>query len=290
MDYGKEKFGGPFTEEEVEDVKTVIRLLPLVICLSFSVSVLSMNLVFLLPYNKISNTFKVLDIGLQTWLFPVLLIPFYQLLVRPCIQSFCRPCVRSCSPSMLKCFGISVFVYAVSFLLLKATQVYEIVVSKNTPRYLSCAATGITSSPSDNILNAVFEGNGTMEQGFHETVWQSTVVIKCTEHSSTGIAFVKSSNITFRNITITNCGADMTRLFLANSNWFCNNVSLGYFYVGNAVIDHVSVQNGTGSGLLVLMNRFDLIISNSSFVQKIFNSLWMSFNILTEILYCGHCS
>ena len=82
----------------------------------------------------------------------------------------------------------------------------------------------------------------------------------------------------------------MTRLFLANSNWFCNNVSLGYFYVGNAVIDHVSVQNGTGSGLLVLMNRFDLIISNSSFVQKIFNSLWMSFNILTEILYCGHCS
>ena len=32
MDYGKEKFGGPFTEEEVEDVKTVLRLIPLVIC------------------------------------------------------------------------------------------------------------------------------------------------------------------------------------------------------------------------------------------------------------------
>ena len=40
MDYGKEKFGGPFTEEEVEDVKTVLRLLPLVICLSLSVTVL----------------------------------------------------------------------------------------------------------------------------------------------------------------------------------------------------------------------------------------------------------
>ena len=26
MDYGKEKFGGPFTEEEVEDVKTVLWL------------------------------------------------------------------------------------------------------------------------------------------------------------------------------------------------------------------------------------------------------------------------
>ena len=29
LDYGKDKFGGPFTEEEVEDVKTVFRLLPL---------------------------------------------------------------------------------------------------------------------------------------------------------------------------------------------------------------------------------------------------------------------
>ena len=43
MDYGKEKFGGPFTEEEVEDVKTVLRLLPLVICLSLSVSLLELS-------------------------------------------------------------------------------------------------------------------------------------------------------------------------------------------------------------------------------------------------------
>ena len=28
LDYGKHKFGGPFTEEEVEDVKTILRLLP----------------------------------------------------------------------------------------------------------------------------------------------------------------------------------------------------------------------------------------------------------------------
>ena len=56
-----------------------------------------------------------------------------------------------------------------------------------------------------------------MEQGFHETVWQSTVVIKCTEHSSTGIAFVNSSNITFRYITITNCGADMMKDFLSDN-------------------------------------------------------------------------
>ena len=153
MDYGKEKFGGPFTEEEVEDVKTFLRLLPLVICLSLSQSVLSVSFVSLSSVNKISNAFKLFDVGLQTWLIPVLLIPFYQLLVRPCIRSFC-PCVRSYSPSMLQCFGISVIVYVVGFFLLKATQLYELVVSKNIQSYLSCAETNVTSSQSD--IDVVF--------------------------------------------------------------------------------------------------------------------------------------
>ena len=39
MDYGKEKYGGPFTEEEVEDVKTVLRLVPLIIMLQSQCSV-----------------------------------------------------------------------------------------------------------------------------------------------------------------------------------------------------------------------------------------------------------
>ena len=33
IDIGKEKFGGPFVEEQVEDVKTVLRFLPLFICI-----------------------------------------------------------------------------------------------------------------------------------------------------------------------------------------------------------------------------------------------------------------
>ena len=32
LDLGKDKYGGPFTEEEVEDVKTVFRMLPLFLC------------------------------------------------------------------------------------------------------------------------------------------------------------------------------------------------------------------------------------------------------------------
>ena len=117
-----------------------------------------------------------------------------------------------------------------------------------------------------NLTNAVFEGEGKMEHGFHETVWQSTVVIKCTEHSSTGIAFVDSSNITFRYITITNCGADMTSF--CNTNIFCN-CSLGYFKtIYSIAIDHVSIQNGTGTGLLVDTDGVEVIITDSSFAQN----------------------
>ena len=123
-----------------------------------------------------------------------------------------------------------------------------------------------------NLNNAVFEGDGRMEQGFHETVWQSTVVIKCTEHSSTGIAFVNSSIITFRYITITNCGAYMTTHSFKTSTPRTNaiNASLGYLSASNSiVIDHVSVQNGSGSGLLVITEGVDLTITNSSFTQNV---------------------
>ena len=56
MDYGKEKFGGPFTEEEVEDVKTVLRLLPLVICLSLSVGALEWIPMVYLFYDDKENS------------------------------------------------------------------------------------------------------------------------------------------------------------------------------------------------------------------------------------------
>ena len=115
-----------------------------------------------------------------------------------------------------------------------------------------------------NLINAVFEGDGRMEQGFHETVWQSTVVIKCTEHSRTGIAFVNSANITFRYITITNCSGSMPDSLNA-AFYFA---SLGYLNVSNIVIDHISVQNGSGCGLLIITYGADLSIASSSFARN----------------------
>ena len=141
-----------------------------------------------------------------------------------------------------------------------------------------------------NLNNAVFKGDGRMEQGFHETVWQSTVVINCTEHSSTGIAFVNSSNITFRYITITNCGADMTD----NTDFLpptLKNASLGYLNVNNIAIDHISVQIGSNSGLLIITDGADLSITSSSFArngQSIINDEVSNIIILyTDPLSCA---
>ena len=64
MDFGKEKFGGPFTEEEVEDVKTVLRLLPLVVCICLSGNGLSLAPLDLLPKNSITNVW--LTYGINT--------------------------------------------------------------------------------------------------------------------------------------------------------------------------------------------------------------------------------
>ena len=119
-----------------------------------------------------------------------------------------------------------------------------------------------------NLTNAVFEGNGRIEQGFHETVWQSTVVIKCTERSSTGITFFNCFSTTFRYITITNCGADIDgflhKFRKCNASLFYFNIKVGYSHK----IEHVSIQNGSGSGLLIMTHGVDVIINKSSFAQN----------------------
>ena len=144
MDYGKEKFGGPFTEEEVEDVKTVLRLFPMVLCLTLSMSVSSTVLVSFFQSNVFP--FNVLNYGLQSWFFSVILIPLYQL--------FVRPCIRNCSPTMLRCFGISLVLYTLGYLVLQAIEIYgKIVESNNGQQYLTCSPLNITTQ-SDGFIVA----------------------------------------------------------------------------------------------------------------------------------------
>ena len=125
MDYGKEKFGGPFTEEEVEDVKTVLRLLPLVICLSLSVGSLS-----IVRNAHLFEGMELLNETFSNFLYPVLLIPLYQLLLYRCFHS--------CIPSMLRCLGAGLFMCTLGHILLTASGVYGVILSDHIQIYLSC--------------------------------------------------------------------------------------------------------------------------------------------------------
>ena len=146
MDYGKEKFGGPFTEEEVEDVKTFLRLLPVIICLSISVTVLGLTPeVFLFNASNESNKIWLLNDAVIYWLFPVLLLPLYQLLLYRCFHSF--------SPSMLRCIGAGLFLSILGFILLSALGVVGVIVSDDVQRYLSCTAlTDNATNPGDHVV------------------------------------------------------------------------------------------------------------------------------------------
>ena len=138
MDYGKEKFGGPFIEEEVEDVKTVLRLLPLVACMSIGVGTSAMTPSTLLISDHMANT--VLNVGVKSWLIPLLLIPIHQFLIRPLLGKY--------TPSMLKSIGIGLFVHLVGYILLETAGIWGVIVSKDQTRYLSCG----TLSPLNTIV------------------------------------------------------------------------------------------------------------------------------------------
>ena len=137
MDYGKDKFGGPFTEEEVEDVKTVLHLLPLVICLGlFSLCALERTSTNNASIGKVSN------FELKYWLFPLLLIPFYQFFVRPCFRSYVT--------TMLQCIKIPLLLISVSCVLLLSIEIYNELVS-NDEKYISCGRLNITTHPNNEL-------------------------------------------------------------------------------------------------------------------------------------------
>ena len=152
MDYGKEKFGGPFTEEEVEDVKTVLHLIPLVISLHLSLGFLSDTPMLSIFTENGSYTDSLIGDAFEDWLIPLLLIPFYQLALRRCSYG--------CNPSMLTCIGAGMFVFIVCFLLLSASAVYGVIVSDDVQRYLTCVA-----------------ANGTAPDSYVEWYWKVGLIV-----------------------------------------------------------------------------------------------------------------
>ena len=98
LDLGKDKYGGPFTEEEVEDVKTVLRLLPLVFIFGLSgglYGLYTINMNSMINYGC-SDPVKGQEARAISYIF---LLIFMLLISR---QSYFRKYI----PSMLKRIGM----------------------------------------------------------------------------------------------------------------------------------------------------------------------------------------
>ena len=98
LDLGKEKYGGPFSEEQVEDVKTVLRLIPLLISIvGVSYAGETIDFKFLLPKKTSQFILCCVNKDLLYFSVAVVLILLYH---------FLYPCFYKFIPSMLKRIGI----------------------------------------------------------------------------------------------------------------------------------------------------------------------------------------
>uniref|UniRef100_A0A1X7VGP5 Major facilitator superfamily (MFS) profile domain-containing protein n=1 Tax=Amphimedon queenslandica TaxID=400682 RepID=A0A1X7VGP5_AMPQE len=119
LDLGKDKYGGPFTEEEVEDVKTFFRMLPLF------TPMLGFGFVLVLPSSDCSNMTLVNCVMLiytDAFHITVLLLFFiYQFIIRGCFHKYI--------PSMLTRMGAGILFglcCCISQLLVQQLTSYEL--------------------------------------------------------------------------------------------------------------------------------------------------------------------
>ena len=108
LDFGKHKFGGPFTEEEVEDVKTIFRLIPILLPISgvfffgeleFSQIPLSKNCHSIFEHCAISTAVSVL-------------IPVYRFIVYPFVHKYIPSLLKMIGAGLILCF-VSTVMYTV---------------------------------------------------------------------------------------------------------------------------------------------------------------------------------
>ena len=116
MDLGKEKYGGPFTTEQVEDVKAFLGILCILLTLGpmFTVDTAVNRLLNTVPHHFTVNEtctatsylIQMFELGDLSSTFIVILIPVYICLLRPFIHR--------CVPGMLKRLGLGMILMSLS--------------------------------------------------------------------------------------------------------------------------------------------------------------------------------
>ena len=151
MDLGKEKYGGPFTTEQVEDVKAFLGILWVILTLGpiFTVEVAVSRMLFVfpvhlkMPLKKQTPLFYLkhyILLGGFPKLFITVFLPLYLCILRPFIHRYI--------PGMLKRIGLGTILFLLSSISILLTDVLGHVTSNNQVCFLNIAG---SSSPQLNI-------------------------------------------------------------------------------------------------------------------------------------------
>ena len=123
LDLGKEKYGGPFSEEQVEDVKTVLRLIPMLVCLAGMIIAWEISFNLLIQIEPSYGHFEDIDTFLLSGgllgLISTALIFLHQFLMNPCFYKYIH--------SMLFRIRFGLVIASVSFFLISYFILYGII-------------------------------------------------------------------------------------------------------------------------------------------------------------------
>ena len=149
LDLGKDKYGGPFTEEEVEDVKTFLRYLPLSVCLfGYAAVTIVTSHVGTLPsidHRGRAMYHCLLHYNSLTYLIVSILLVIYKVVFSKCCYKYV--------PSMLKRIGLGLCLLLLCMMVLVAMDLQDYNTANN------CTLTHIIYDVSNTnyILISLFE-------------------------------------------------------------------------------------------------------------------------------------
>ena len=114
------------------------------------------------------------------------------------------------------------------------------------------------------LQNVTFKGIGNIEQGFDETVSQSTVILTCNEGIG-GVVFLSCKNIDIKGITINNCSTNINTNYADYDEPL--SASLAIYNSSSINLENVSIQKSSQNGL-VMVNVLNMIITKCSFARN----------------------
>ena len=123
LDLGKDKYGGPFTEEEVEDVKTTFRVLPFFIVIIAYAFDYHHGWNFP-PHSSLLSYFALTDLGSMSCAF--FLILMYLLLFRACFYKYIPSMLSRMSIGLLFTLTVSISRMFIIKFTLEPSHVYSI--------------------------------------------------------------------------------------------------------------------------------------------------------------------